>query len=158
MNRRWLGLATMMTVAGASGLAGTGLGACSSSSAASAPIAPEAGTVNVDEDAGDAGDAVDADNGAPSSVYPAPHPELPQVLSFGGPVLTAPHVVPVFFPGDAYQAQLETYLHQLAASDYWSTTTSEYGVGPLTIGESIVLAAAPAASVSSADVDALAQS
>ncbi|MEO8796671.1 MAG: hypothetical protein ABI551_02200, partial [Polyangiaceae bacterium] len=42
--------------------------------------------------------------------------------------------------------------------DYWSTTTSEYGVGPLTIGESIVLAAAPAASVSSADVDALAQS
>lgn len=157
MTRRWLGLGltTMMTMAGASILAGTSLGACSSSSDASAPLASEAGTGNVEQDAGD---AVDADNGAPSSVYPAPHPALPEVLSFGGPVLTAPHVVPVFFPGDDYRTQLETYLHQLAASDYWSTATGEYGVGPLTVGESIVLASAPPAKVSSADVDALAQS
>lgn len=156
IRHRWFGIASVVTVIGGSLLAGAGLGACSSSSDASAPVTNEAGATGpVDQDAGD---AFDADNGAPSSVYPAPHPALPTVLSFGGPVLTAPHVVPVFFPGDEYQAQLETYLHQLATSDYWAKATGEYGVGPLSVGDSIVLANPAAASVSAADVDALAQS
>src|SRR5262245_47328826 len=32
--------------------------------------------------------------------YPAPHPAPPQVVSFGGPVMTSPRVVPVFFAND----------------------------------------------------------
>ncbi|HEX7665849.1 MAG TPA: hypothetical protein VF407_15085 [Polyangiaceae bacterium] len=153
IRHRWLGLVGMMTTVGGVALAAS-VGACSSSSDASAPITNEAGTAS-DVDAGS--DEIDSGNGAPSSTYPAPHPELPTVLSFGGPVLTAPHVIPVFFPGDEYQTQLESYLHQLAASDYWAKTTGEYGVGALTVGDSIVLADPAAANVTAKDVDGLAQ-
>ncbi len=59
--------------------------------------------------------------------------------SYGGAVLTAPHVVPVFFPNDILQPQIEDFLAQLATSSYWSATTSEYGVGPLTIGPSVII-------------------
>ncbi|MEO8876811.1 MAG: hypothetical protein ABI461_14555, partial [Polyangiaceae bacterium] len=127
------------------------LGACSSSSSdAGVAVTSDAGPSATTDEA-----AVDADNGAPSSTYPAPHPDVPQVTTFGGPVLTTPHVVPIFFPGDAYQAQLETYLHQLATADYWTTATGQYGIGALTVGDSIVIADAPAANITSQDVDDL---
>jgi hypothetical protein len=53
--------------------------------------------------------------------------------------MTTPKVVPIFFAGDdTAQAQLETFLTQLAAAPYWATTTSEYGVGALVIEPSVV--------------------
>ncbi|MCE9573476.1 MAG: hypothetical protein K8W52_09980 [Deltaproteobacteria bacterium] len=70
---------------------------------------------------------------------PAPHPAAPQVIGAGGPVLATPVVVPIFFTGDGdFQAETEKFLGQLATSDYWHATTSEYGVGPLTIKPTIV--------------------
>ena len=69
----------------------------------------------------------------------APHGTVPQVMSGGGPVLSAPTVVPIFFSGDdAARAQVETFLGQLATSSYWGATTAEYGVGQLAVGPSIV--------------------
>lgn len=150
---RLVGL-TALSLALASGAAST-LGACSSSSNDSGDQSTaDAG----DPTADDAGDVVDADNGAPSTQYPAPHPAVPQVQTFGGPILSAPHVVPVFFPGDEYQTQLETYLTQLAANKDWASAISEYGVGPLTVGASIVMHDAPASKVTEDDVDALMKS
>jgi hypothetical protein len=74
----------------------------------------------------------------------APHPDAPVVMSGGGPVLAAPKVVPVFFATDsAAQPTLEAFLHALSGSSYWTTTTSEYGVGPLTIADSVVTSDAP---------------
>ncbi len=128
----------------------TNLSACSSSSDASTQTAADAGDTNAD----DAG-AADADNGAPSTQYPAPHPAVPQVQTFGGPVISAPHIVPVFFPNDEYETQLETFLQQLAANKDWATTVSEYGVGAVTVGASVVLQDAPADKVSEQDVDTL---
>jgi hypothetical protein len=75
----------------------------------------------------------------------APHPMAPQLVLGAGTTLAAPVVVPIFFTGDdAAQAQLEAFLAQLAADPvYWPTTTSEYGVGPLTVRPSVVLSAMP---------------
>jgi hypothetical protein len=77
---------------------------------------------------------------------PAPHGPLPQIVSLGGPVVRTPHVVPVFFGSDPLRAQIETYLQALAQSSYWSTTTAEYGVGPLVVDPSVVVST-PAPSV-----------
>src|SRR5258708_26735937 len=75
----------------------------------------------------------------------AMHPAVPQVVASGGPVLTAPVVVPIFFAGDdVAQAQLEQFLAQLAADPvYWPATTAEYGVGPLGVRPSIVSTQSP---------------
>ncbi|MDB4955717.1 MAG: hypothetical protein JWO36_3286 [Myxococcales bacterium] len=81
---------------------------------------------------------------APTGFVEAPHANVPQVISGGGPVTTAPKVVPIFFTGDSdAQVQLEMFLGALVGSSYWTATTSEYGVGPLTIAPSIVSTDAP---------------
>ena len=70
--------------------------------------------------------------------------DAPQVVTDGGHVLAAPRVQPLFFTGDdAMQAQVEQFLGQLATSDYWTTTTGEYGVGALTILPTMVLTDTP---------------
>ncbi len=69
----------------------------------------------------------------------APHPDVPQGVSGGGPVQTAPVIQPIFFTGDeAMATQFAPFLTALAASDYWPTATSEYGVGPMTINPTII--------------------
>ncbi len=91
-------------------------------------------------DAADAGlgpDGADAERA--DAGYPAAHADPPQVQSYGGPVMTAPNVVPIFFANDPEQTQVEQFLTALAASPYWAATTAEYGVGPLTVSPSIVV-------------------
>ena len=152
MHRRFGIAALSFALTSATALAAT-LGACSSSSDASTPATTDAG------DGTNAIDAtvVDADNGAPSTTYPAPHDGVPQVQTFGGPVLKAPRIVPIFFPGDEFEIQVETYLQQLAANNNWATMIGEYGAGPLTIAPSIILAAAPPPNVAGTDIDTLIQ-
>ncbi|MEO7111238.1 MAG: hypothetical protein ABI183_12440 [Polyangiaceae bacterium] len=93
----------------------------------------------------------DVDNGAPSTTYPAPHPDLPQLVNAAkGPVLTNPKIALVYFPceadagaascdSDGGEAQLEAFAQKFASSSYWATTTSEYGVGPVTYAGAIPL-------------------
>jgi hypothetical protein len=81
---------------------------------------------------------------APTGFVEAPHASVPQVQNAGGSVLAAPTVVPIFFMGDGdAQTQIEMFLTQLAASSYWPTTTSEYGVGAITIQASVVTTDTP---------------
>ncbi|MEP6859036.1 MAG: hypothetical protein ABJE66_00350 [Deltaproteobacteria bacterium] len=70
--------------------------------------------------------------------YEGDAPPAPQVLSAGGPVLTTPEIVPIFFAGDDLQPAIESFLAALPASPYWDVTTSEYGVGTLVIEPTIV--------------------
>jgi hypothetical protein len=104
----------------------------------------------------DAG-AVDADNGQPSSVYPA-FPlndlDLPHVVSSRGAVIAQPKVVVVTFAGDPSAALIDAFNDQLVAGSYWSTTTSEYGIGPLTIAKKVRLAEDPGATLDTAGVQA----
>jgi hypothetical protein len=75
----------------------------------------------------------------PDAGYPGPHSDPPQVINYGGTVLTAPNVVPIFFGSDPYQTDIESFLTQLAASTFWGAVTGEYGVGALTVSPSVVV-------------------
>jgi len=95
------------------------------------------------------------DSGGPVDVpYPAPHGAAPQVISNGGDVMSSVTLVPVFFPNDPMQAQVEQFLKQLAGSSYWKDVTGEYGVGALTIAPSVAVAAPAPATLDDNDIKA----
>ena len=48
-------------------------------------------------------------------------------------------MVPIFFARDPFQSDVERFLSKLPRSTYWGATTSEYGVGQLRVGTSIVV-------------------
>lgn len=85
----------------------------------------------------------------PADAPPAPvYAPQPQIIDRGGPVLAPPHVQPIFFTGDtAMQQQIEQFLGQLASSPYWTATTSEYGIAPLTVSSTIVVSDPPPATL-----------
>ncbi len=83
---------------------------------------------------------------------PAAHASLPQVQTFGGPVLLAPKVIPVFFANDPLQSQIEQFLAELVGSAYWTATTSEYGVGALQVAPSIVVSDAVPSAITDAQI------
>ncbi len=85
--------------------------------------------------------------------YPGPHPDAPQVQDFGGAVLDAPNVIPIFFQNDPDQTDVETFLTQLAGSTFWSEATSEYQVGALTIAKSVVVTDTPPPTITSAKIE-----
>ncbi len=121
--------------------------ACSSSSTTAAPVDPVDSGAPVEDAAPVVVDAgPDVDNGAPSDVYPAPHPKEPQVQSYGGPTMANPRIVPIVFKGDTYVTQIAELSQKVGASDYWKAATAEYGVGAATsIAPIVVDAAAPTA-------------
>ena len=94
------------------------------------------------EDGGAVVEPIDAgDNGAPSDVYPAPFMAPPEVMRSGGPVLDEPRFVPVFFSNDdmTLVPRVFDYEKKVATSNYWKEVTSEYGVGPATVTNPVVL-------------------
>jgi hypothetical protein len=91
-------------------------------------------------------DAAPAPDAAPDAgpFVEAPHGSVPQVESAGGAVLATPKVVPIFFTGDStMQTSMEPFLQMLVGSSYWTTTTSEYGVGALQVEPTIVTTDTP---------------
>ncbi|MDB5875751.1 MAG: hypothetical protein JWQ07_5193, partial [Ramlibacter sp.] len=92
-----------------------------------------------DQAAPDAAIVVDAGPDAPPPYTEAPHGTVPEVISLGGMVLATPRIVPIFFANDdTMKGQIEQFLAMLPSSSYWHATTSEYGVGDVTIGATIV--------------------
>jgi len=85
-------------------------------------------------------------NEAAMDAEPAPYPavvptDVPQVADAGGPVMSAPKIVPIFYASDdsATVTSLKDFLAKLPPSKYWAGWTQEYGVGKLTIEDPIVL-------------------
>lgn len=70
--------------------------------------------------------------------YPAFLPDMPRVIASGGPVLKAPSVTPVFFPGFSFPTEMTEMTAKIGASKYWEALT-EYGIGPITQSAPIVL-------------------
>jgi hypothetical protein len=99
---------------------------------------------------GHEGGGRDASKPAP---YPAPHAAPPRAIDYGGPVLNAPQIVPVFFQDDAFEGQVEAFLKELGPSAYWTGATSEYGVGSLTVAPSIVVTDSPPTAITDAEVE-----
>jgi hypothetical protein len=81
------------------------------------------------------------DIGQPSDIYPAKHASAPKIVTYGGPILSAPKVYPVFFPGDKATVvnSVTDFYNKIGPSDYWTATVSEYGVGALSAGAPIQL-------------------
>lgn len=98
------------------------------------PVGPSPGTQP------DASTKPDASTGFVEAMPPA----MPQLVNLGGTTLATPKVQPIFWAGDtAAQKQIEDFEKQLAMSSYWTTTTSEYGVGPLTIKPTLMAPGTP---------------
>jgi hypothetical protein len=128
------------TTAGVGG--GGGAGPTSSSEAATTG---ETSSASTSAASGTGGGPPDI--GLPSDIYPAKHPSTPKVITYGGPVLTAPRVHPVFFAGDnaGLVASTIDFYNKIGPSSYWTATVAEYGVGLLSSGAPIQLPeAAPA--------------
>ena len=90
------------------------------------------------DDAGVTDDAAPADDAATVAAFPALKPDMPRVVSGGGPVLKAPIVTPVYLPGFDYVAEMTDFSKKLGATKYWAAL-GEYGVGPLTMNAPVLL-------------------
>jgi hypothetical protein len=77
----------------------------------------------------------------------APHPLMPRVVDLGGTVLASPKVQPIVYAADSSGSDTSTFLAALAASDYWTTTTAQYGVGALQVLPAVTLSSAPPATI-----------
>jgi hypothetical protein len=106
-------------------LAFASFAACGGSSSPATPDGPDT--------------SADAAPDASTGFQTAPHDPGPTVVPLGGPVMTSPKIVPIFFTGDStMQGQVEPYLQALVGSTYWTATTAEYGIGNLAIQPTIV--------------------
>ena len=85
--------------------------------------------------------------------YPAAHATFPTVTKGPGSVLTAPVIVPVFYQNDPYIAQTMSFVQSLAASSYWSTVTSAYGVGAITVRAPVTVTTTPPATLTETQLD-----
>ncbi len=112
--------------AGAGGTGGVGAGGATISTSSSSGILVDAG---------------------PVGAFP-----FPRVTYQGGPLLTAPNIVSITFPGDTLAADFTTFGASLASSSYWDTIRAGYcGAGTTCIGDgpagtTVSLTTAPAAS------------
>jgi hypothetical protein len=149
MTSRFRFALAVTTLVGLLGLAGS-TGACSSdqpSDAAPQPIAPV-----IPPAPEEAGAPVEQPDAAPPKV--APKPTFPEVQSRGGPVIKDPHVVAIVFAGDTLTSSITDFTAKISASTYWKDLGKEYGVGPMTARETIVLAEAAPAAITSAGIEA----
>ncbi len=78
---------------------------------------------------------------------PAPHPDLPQVVSHGGPILASPKVQPIVYAADSSGPATIDFLSALAQSSYWPAVTAEYGVGTLQVLPALTLSSQPPATI-----------
>ncbi len=107
--------------------AGTGAAAGANASAGNpaggGSAAGSGGSVDSSSDAGEGGLG-----GAAGAVEIAPHPVYPLVTAHGGPVISSPELVPIYFGDDPLMAQLEQFNDWIVTSDYWKTIGADYGV------------------------------
>jgi hypothetical protein len=92
--------------------------------------------------------------GQGGSFAEAQHAAFPAVVAAGGPVLASPKVQPILYASDPHLADVEGLLDELTKTTYWSETTSEYGVGPLTVLPTIKITDPPPTSLTDSELTA----
>jgi hypothetical protein len=111
------------------------LGCSSGSSSTSGAVdasSPDAGAL-LDATSSDAITEAATSNGP----YPAFMPPEPQAASSGGPTMTAPKIVPIYFPGETLQSEVRTFVGQWLASNAWKQL-AEYGIGAGTLVDDVM--------------------
>lgn len=90
------------------------------------------------------------------SSYPAFPPDMPQIQNHGGGVLAVPRFVTVTWDADPNAATYEAFGDAMGASNFWSATTSEYGIAAATSGTAnhVRISTPPAAKMSDTALDA----
>jgi hypothetical protein len=99
--------------------------------AASIPLFAACGGNNMGNESGP-----DANAGPPDAApfMTAQHEGPPQLVSGTGSTIATPKLQPIFFASDPFEADTVTFMNTMASDPtYWTATTSEYGVGALTI-------------------------
>ena len=112
------------------------LAGCGDDTQSTAPDAALADAAQPDADLGDGG------------FQTAPHAPFPQIPTRGGPVLRAPILVTITFPGDPRRTALESFGQWIVGSDWLVTVGDEYGVGRGTHRAAVMPQAAPASTTS----------
>lgn len=79
------------------------------------------------------------------------HPPLPQVVNLKGPVLDAPTVIPVTYPGDTLRAPLDAFTAEITSSSYWGVL-AEYGVQSGHAGTPVHMGASAPSSLDDSDL------
>jgi hypothetical protein len=96
----------------------------------------------------------EVDNGAPSDVYPAPHPPFPTLVNAaGGDILKAPKVYLTYFPAYEFGTQVQTYAKNVGATKYWKDAVGEWGIGPITYVDTKELTEAAPATISDKEIE-----
>ena len=94
----------------------------------------------------DSGGSVQDSAPPPPPFVPAPHPAFPLLVTSGGPILTSPQVLPVFFSNYDITAKMTQLVQGLPTATlangdpYWSASVGEYGVGALTVLPAVTVA------------------
>lgn len=79
-------------------------------------------------------------------------PPLPQVTSFGGPIMAHPQVVPIFYSDDPDASTLMSFSRWVVTSDWLADVGTEYGVGPGSVLGTVQLPMPAPASLTDAQV------
>ena len=83
-------------------------------------------------------------HGAPSTTYPAFAPFMAQVVNNGGTVIPNPQISTVSWTNvDTQTATWEAFDDAIGTTSYWTTVTSEYGIGPGSAGSHVELTTSP---------------
>jgi hypothetical protein len=93
-----------------------------------------------------------ADAAPPAPAFPAPHALFPQIRSGGGKVLANPKIVPVTFPNDPLQADIEAFVAAFSKTTYWGDMTAEYAIAPVRPEAPIRATDTVAASITDTDI------
>ncbi len=140
---RRITLASVLSIYGA-------LAACSSETLETGVVTPPPAAPTAVGEAPDAAPPAPTVDAAP----PKRAPSFPEVQSRGGPVIKTPRVVPIVFAGDPLASDIGAFTHKIAASEYWSATAGEYGVGAMSAVAPIVVDEAAPATITEPQLEA----
>ncbi len=97
--------------------------ASSSASSATGPFASSSST-SASASSGSSSSTASSSSGTGATQFP-----FPQAVYGGGPVLSAPNVVTVTFPGNGFASDLASFGAKIASSSYWTSITSDLTCG-----------------------------
>lgn len=93
-----------------------------------------------------------SDDGANAGFAPAAVPSFPQVPYRGGPRLTEPEIIPVFFASDPLRDDLSQFYQWLDQTDYLTAAVKEYGIGSATLKTPVILTTEAPKTVDDVDI------
>jgi hypothetical protein len=77
---------------------------------------------------------------------------MPQVVSYGGPVIKNPVLQSITFPGYDMVSQMDDFVAQIGSTAFWEAAVGEYGVGAPTAQKPVHLLSAAPTSIDDSEI------